>query len=267
MIPKSGYRFRKRSCSSNNLERDDDSKKSHHALGATHYSPRVQRHHGGILGVAQRERGLHVAHMRLGRQPHHEILKGAQVWSDAFEHEIDLAGQHPAFAHQRLRADEIFERLEVGVGLARQVHHGEHGHLIAKALFVEQRTVSLDESRFLEGTDPAQAWRGRDTDAARQLDIGHAAFVLKLLEDLPIDRVETAGHGAPPEQQATSSPNPTDAKQYCARPVANRKGELWSRWVACLAWLRQWLRLCRAAQSALWAASSEADAASWPGFV
>src|SRR5262249_57971117 len=32
MIPKSGYRFRKRSCSTNKIERDDDSKKSHLAL-------------------------------------------------------------------------------------------------------------------------------------------------------------------------------------------------------------------------------------------
>src|SRR5262247_2424117 len=34
MIPKSGYRFRKRSCSKHNLERDGDSKKSHLALAA-----------------------------------------------------------------------------------------------------------------------------------------------------------------------------------------------------------------------------------------
>jgi hypothetical protein len=33
MIPKSGQRFRKRSSSSNKLKRDDDSKKSHPALG------------------------------------------------------------------------------------------------------------------------------------------------------------------------------------------------------------------------------------------
>src|SRR5215208_1997866 len=32
MIPKSGRGFRKRSCSTKRLERDDDSKKSHHAL-------------------------------------------------------------------------------------------------------------------------------------------------------------------------------------------------------------------------------------------
>src|SRR5262249_40501162 len=32
MMPKSGYRFRKTSCAKKKLERDDDSKKSHHAL-------------------------------------------------------------------------------------------------------------------------------------------------------------------------------------------------------------------------------------------
>src|SRR5947208_14293823 len=34
MIPKSGYRFRKRSCSTKKLERDGDSKKSHPDLEA-----------------------------------------------------------------------------------------------------------------------------------------------------------------------------------------------------------------------------------------
>jgi hypothetical protein len=33
MIPKSGYRFSERSCSSNELKQDDDSQKSHPALG------------------------------------------------------------------------------------------------------------------------------------------------------------------------------------------------------------------------------------------
>src|SRR5262245_57247784 len=34
MIPKSGCRFSERSCSTDKLERDDDSNKSHRALGA-----------------------------------------------------------------------------------------------------------------------------------------------------------------------------------------------------------------------------------------
>jgi hypothetical protein len=39
MIPKSGTGFRKRSCSNNKLERDDDSKKSHPALGPEALQP------------------------------------------------------------------------------------------------------------------------------------------------------------------------------------------------------------------------------------
>jgi hypothetical protein len=34
MIPKSGFRFSERSCSTNKLKRDDESKRSHHALVA-----------------------------------------------------------------------------------------------------------------------------------------------------------------------------------------------------------------------------------------
>src|ERR1051326_1553227 len=41
MIPKSGYGFRKRSCSNNKLERVDDSKRNHPALG---HSIRARTH-------------------------------------------------------------------------------------------------------------------------------------------------------------------------------------------------------------------------------
>src|SRR6267143_907462 len=44
MIPKSGTGFRKRSCSSNKLERDDDSKNSHPALGAAAFAPAAPLH-------------------------------------------------------------------------------------------------------------------------------------------------------------------------------------------------------------------------------
>ena len=56
----------------------------------------------------------------------------------ALEDEIDLAREHPALPHQRLVADEILERLEVGLRLARQVDHGEYRDLEAEQLFVEQ---------------------------------------------------------------------------------------------------------------------------------
>ena len=68
--------------------------------------------------------------------------KVLQVRRHAFEDEIDLARQHPAFAHQRLRAHELLEGREVGLGLARQVHHGEDRDLVAELLLVEQRRDS-----------------------------------------------------------------------------------------------------------------------------
>src|SRR3979409_2202381 len=48
MIPKVGTGFRKRSCSNNKLERDDDSKKSHPALA-------VAFPKGGLAGVRHRD--------------------------------------------------------------------------------------------------------------------------------------------------------------------------------------------------------------------
>ena len=102
----------------------------------------LHRHHRGVLGVAQRQRGLDVAHMRRAGQLGDEGLEGLQVRRHAFQHEVDLARQHPAFAHQRLLADEVLELLEVGLGLAGQVHHGEHGDLVAEQLLVEQRRGS-----------------------------------------------------------------------------------------------------------------------------
>ncbi len=78
----------------------------------------LHRHHGGVLGVAQRQRGLDVAHMRRAGQFGDEGLEGLEVRRHAFEHEVDLAREHPALAHQRLLAHEILERREVGLGLA-----------------------------------------------------------------------------------------------------------------------------------------------------
>ena len=102
----------------------------------------LHRHHGGVLGVAQRQRGLDVAHVRRAGQLGDEGLEGLEVRRHAFQHEVDLARQHPAFAHQRLLADEVLELLEVGLGLAGEMDHGEHRDLVAQQLLVEQRRGS-----------------------------------------------------------------------------------------------------------------------------
>ena len=61
-----------------------------------------------------------------------ESLERFEIRRHAFEDEIDLARQHPAFAHQRLLAHDMPRRLEIGFRLAGQMHHGEGDELIAE---------------------------------------------------------------------------------------------------------------------------------------
>jgi hypothetical protein len=75
------------------------------------------------------------------------------------------------------------------------VHHRKHSHLVTERLLVEQSAIALDEARFLQRPHPAKARRRRNADPARQFDIGHAAVTLQLLQDLPVDGIETIGHG------------------------------------------------------------------------
>src|SRR5205814_1407161 len=113
--------------------------------------------------------------------------------------------------------------LEVGLGLARQVHHGEHGDLVAQKLLVEQAAVALDVARLFECAHAAQARRRRDADTARQLHIGHAAVVLQLLENLAIDRIESRGHRrllALASGGSILTPIRDHAKQSCADKVS-----------------------------------------------
>ena len=133
--------------------------------------------------------------MRRCGQLRDEGLECLEIGRHAFEDEVDLAGQHPAFAHQRLGAHEILERLEVGIGLARQVHHGEDGHLVAEELLVEQRTIAFDVASLLECAHPAQTGRSRDADPARKLDVGDAPIFLQLFENLLVNGIETGGQG------------------------------------------------------------------------
>ena len=157
------------------------------------------RHHRRVFRIAQRERGLHVTHVGRGGEFLDKGLEGFQVGRHAFEHEVDLAREHPALAHQRLGAHEILEGNEIRLGLARQMHHREDGHLIAELLFVEQSAVALDIARLLQRADAAQARRRRDSDATRQLHVGDAAVLLQLLEDLAVDGVESGGHKGTPQ--------------------------------------------------------------------
>src|SRR5262249_28899759 len=114
----------------------------------------------------------------------------------AFEDEIDLARQHPALAHQRLRAHEALERHEIRLRLAGEMDHGEDRDLVAELFLVEQRAVTLDVAGLLERPDTPQAGRRRDADPAGELHIGDSAVVLELAQDVAIDVIEAGGHGS-----------------------------------------------------------------------
>ena len=116
-------------------------------------------------------------------------------------------------------ADEILERREVGLGLAGEMHHGEHGDLVAEQLLVEQRPVALDEAGLLQRPHPAQAGRRRNADPARQLHIGDAAVLLQFLQDFPVDGVETGRQGELQSASGAGRHYPRAggfAKHYCA---------------------------------------------------
>ena len=81
------------------------------------------------------------------------------------------------------------------------MNHREDGYLVAELFLVEQGAVALDVARLLQRADAAKAWRRRDADAACQLDVGDAAVLLQLLEDLAVDGVESGGH----EQHSTDT--------------------------------------------------------------
>jgi hypothetical protein len=135
--------------------------------------------------------------MRRRRQVGDEILKRRHVGRDAFEDEVDLARQHPALPHQRLGADEFFERAQIGVGLARQMHGGEHRDVEAEPARIEHSAITEDVALFLQRSHPAQAGRRRNADPFGQFNIGDSAVGLDFAENFEVDFVKVLRHAGP----------------------------------------------------------------------
>ena len=154
-----------------------------------------------------------------------ESLKRLEIGRDAFEDEIDLARQHPAFAHQRLLAHIGLEGIEVGFRLARQMHHGEGDELVAEPLLVEQAAIALDEARLLQRPHPPQTGRRRNADPARQFHIGDAAVVLQFGEDFQVDRIEASEHAfGTPRFRDRYSPSERSHERKLRRFVQKLRG-------------------------------------------
>src|SRR3954468_9665873 len=100
------------------------------------------------------------------------------------------------------------------------MNHGEDGHLVAETLLVKQRPISLDVAGLLERAHASQAGRSGNADPAGELHVGHAAVVLQLLENLPVDGVETGGHGRLRSRRSVNAVLAGFtilAKHYCAK--------------------------------------------------
>ena len=104
---------------------------------------------------------------------------------DAFQHEVDVAGERPALAHGRPVPDpRPGTRARSASAWLERCDEGEEHDLEAERLLVHQRAIALDDARLLQRPHAPQAGRRRHADPPGELDIGHAAIGLELPEDL-----------------------------------------------------------------------------------
>ena len=157
----------------------------------------LQRYRRLVFRVVQHQRGPDVAHMWRGGEVRDELLKRRHVGRDAFQDEIDLARQHPAFPHQGFGSDELLEGAQIRIRLAREVDRSEYRHVEAEPAGIEQAAIALDIPLLLQRTDPPQARRWRNTDPFRQFNIGDSAVGLDLAENLEVDFVQMLRHVRP----------------------------------------------------------------------
>ena len=87
-------------------------------------------------------------------------------------------------------ARRLRESLELGVRLVVEPDQAEGDDVEAQRRGIQERAIAADDAGLLEPPDTSQARRRRNADALRQLDIGDAAFLLQLAQDLPVDGIE-----------------------------------------------------------------------------
>ena len=115
------------------------------------------------------------------------------------QQEIGLAHQHVAFANLWPGTDHFLELLKVGLGLACQPDKGKNLNGVAKGFGIKIGVITADDALILENADAAKTGRCRDAGTFCQIDIGHPPIILKIIQDLPVNRVELyfSGHAVP----------------------------------------------------------------------
>ena len=145
----------------------------------------------GLLDLADRQHGSDRVDLLVGRQHlDHEILESSEVFGDAMQQEIAVAGHHPGLPHEWPAGGRGRECLQVRLRLVFQPHHAEGDEIEPEGGRVQQRMIALDDARFLQLADAPQAGRRGNSRLAREFHIGHAAVGLQFLEDPDVDGVE-----------------------------------------------------------------------------
>src|SRR6185436_10750637 len=143
------------------------------------------------LDGLEHDRRGHVAYARnLQQAAHGEIRNGLDVAHDHVQQEVHLPGERVAGQYLRpfdQRPAEAFDNF-IGVLLELDLHDGLD--VGADALRVDDRRISLDESRILELPDAPRARGCRETDPLGEVGDTDAPVGLQHLQDSSIRLVQ-----------------------------------------------------------------------------
>ncbi len=126
----------------------------------------------------------------LGEDVDDELLRRVQILGHAFEQEVDFSRQHVALSHDRPAPHPFLEGHEIGLGLAVEPDHGEHGEFETKLLGIENGAVAGDQPLLLERPHPPETGWRRDSRPPRQLHIGDPPVFLQLVQNAPVGLVQ-----------------------------------------------------------------------------
>ncbi|ADE40462.1 Extracellular ligand-binding receptor [Candidatus Puniceispirillum marinum IMCC1322] len=128
-----------------------------------------------------------------------EFLEIIPILGDDFQHEIGLTHKHMALPHLRPGTHQLFEILQIALGLAGQPDKGKHIDAIAHRIGIDIGMIALDDTGIFQPAHTAQTWRCRNARTFGKIDIGDTAIFLKIMQDLPINSIDFdfARHNAP----------------------------------------------------------------------
>src|SRR5690554_307209 len=151
----------------------------------------LQRDARLVLGCTDRERGLDAGNVRRRRElAGQELLEALQVLADDLEDEVDFPVEHVTFADVWKIGNVLLESAQVFLGLALEADHREDRDRETEAGWIEIGVVAANDASFLQRANAAQArWRG-EADTAGKINVGDAAFGLKLGQQPAVYAVE-----------------------------------------------------------------------------